>query len=65
MRWRYIWNVVGALILFFGLTMLLPLAAAIIYLDSSIMPLLKAMGVSIFIGAFLWLVTSLMVNKSL
>jgi trk system potassium uptake protein len=52
MRWRYIWNVVGALILCFGLTMLVPLAAAVYYHDSSAIPLLQAMGATIFVGAF-------------
>lgn len=56
MRWRYIWKVEGALILFFGLTMVLPLAAAIIYRDNSFMPLLKAMGITTVAGAFFCLI---------
>ncbi len=51
MRWRYIWNVVGALILFFGLTMLLPLVAAVSYQDGSSVPILLAMGITIVLGA--------------
>ncbi len=51
MRWRYIWNVVGALILFFGLTMLLPLVAAVYYQDGSSIPILLAMGSTIVMGA--------------
>lgn len=56
MRWRYIGNVVGALILFFGLTMLLPLAAALFYRDNSSIPLLQSMGATLSVGAGLHLV---------
>lgn len=52
MRWRYIWKVEGALTLCFGLTMLFPLAAALISKDNSIIPLLKAMGITTVAGAF-------------
>ena len=56
MRWRYIWKVVGALILSFGLTMLFPLAASIIFKDDSTIPLLKALSTTILIGAFFCLI---------
>jgi trk system potassium uptake protein TrkH len=55
MRWRYIFYIEGALVLVFGLTMLVPLAAGIYYQDSSVKPLLVAMGITIFIGGFFYL----------
>jgi trk system potassium uptake protein TrkH len=47
MHWRYMLYVVGCLVLFFGLTMLVPLAAGIIYWDSSIRPILYAMAATL------------------
>ncbi|MGD9007894.1 MAG: TrkH family potassium uptake protein [Desulfobacteraceae bacterium] len=55
MRWRYIFNVVGALVLVFGLTMLVPLAAGLYYQDSSVRPLLVAMGITILTGGIFYL----------
>lgn len=56
MRWRYIAYVVGSLILFFGLTMTLPLAVGFIYQDASVRPLLTSMAVTCLTGLafFLW-----------
>lgn len=53
MRWRYILYVLGWLILFFGLTMLLPLLAGWLYADTSVKPLLKAMGLTLATGLVL------------
>ena len=50
MRWRYILYTLGALVLCFGLTMLVPLAFAIYYQDASIIPLLIAMAITILLG---------------
>jgi trk system potassium uptake protein TrkH len=49
-RWSYIGYVIGALILIFGLTMLLPLGFGLYYRDESIRPLLMAMGATIGCG---------------
>ncbi|GAG92105.1 unnamed protein product, partial [marine sediment metagenome] len=38
MRWRYILNIIGILIFFFGLTMILPLLVGFYYQDQSIIP---------------------------
>jgi len=51
LRWRYIFNTVGILILFFGGTMLLPLAFDLFAMDRSLMPLVKAMGITLVCGA--------------
>ncbi len=56
MRWRYIMYVVGTLILFFGLTMLLPLAAGVYYRDGSVHAVLKAMGFTITTGLLFYLI---------
>ncbi|MDX2453550.1 TrkH family potassium uptake protein [Desulfosarcina sp.] len=53
MRWRYILNTVGVLTLFFGGTMLLPLAFDLVAMDRSLMPLVKAMGITLVCGAVL------------
>ena len=51
MRWRYILNIVGILNLFFGLTMVFPLLCGLFYKDSSVIPLLKSMGLTVGGGA--------------
>ncbi len=53
MRWRYILNTVGVLTLFFGGTMLLPLGFDLVAMDRSLMPLVKAMGITLVCGAVL------------
>ena len=53
MRWRYILNTVGVLILFFGGTMVVPLAFDLYAMDRSLMPLIKAMGVTLVCGTLL------------
>ena len=55
MRWRYILNIVGILNLFFGLTMVFPLLCGLFYKDSSVIPLLKSMGLTVGGGALLYL----------
>lgn len=55
MRWKYIAYVVGSLILFFGLTMLVPLICGIWYWDPSIVPLIKALGITTTAGLILFL----------
>jgi len=55
MRWRYIFNVVGILTLFFGLTMLFPIAFGLYYRDQSVIPFLKSTGITIFAGMMLHL----------
>lgn len=56
MRWRYIWYVVGTLVLFFGLTMLVPLAAGLYYQDGSAVAFLKAMGLTIAFGLIFYFI---------
>jgi len=53
MRWRYILNTVGVLTLFFGGTMIVPLAFDLYAMDRSLMPLIKAMGATLVCGAAL------------
>jgi len=55
MRWRYILNIVGILILFFGLTMIFPLLVGLYYKDQSVIPILKSMGITIISGLLLHL----------
>ncbi|MBW1778730.1 MAG: TrkH family potassium uptake protein [Deltaproteobacteria bacterium] len=53
MRWRYIFNVVGVLTFFFGLTMLLPIIVGLIYGDPSLVPFVKAMAATLGFGLVL------------
>ncbi len=50
MRWRYILNTVGVLTLFFGGTMVVPLAFDLFAMDRSLMPMVKAMGITLVGG---------------
>ncbi len=54
MRWRYILNIVGILILFLGLTMIFPLFFGLYYRDQSVVPLLKSMGITIITGSLIY-----------
>jgi len=55
MRWRYIVYIVGALVMFLGFTMVVPLAFGLFYADHSVRPLLKSMGMTIMAGGVLFL----------
>ena len=50
MRWRYIFNIIGVLVFFFGLTMMIPLLVGLYYHDSSVYPLLKSVGITVAVG---------------
>ncbi|HJO62906.1 MAG TPA: TrkH family potassium uptake protein [Desulfobacterales bacterium] len=54
MRWRPILNTVGTLILFFGLTMIIPVGFGLYYRDQSVIPLLKSMGITLIVGFILY-----------
>ena len=53
MRWRYIAKSVGVLNLFFGLTMVFAVICGFYYQDSSVLPLLKSIGLTVCIAAAL------------
>lgn len=53
MRWRFILNIVGILILFLGISMIFPLFFGFYYKDQSVIPLLKSMGITIAAGFLL------------
>ena len=55
MRWQYILNITGILILFFGLTMIFPLFVGLYYQDQSVLPLLKSMGITVLTGLILYI----------
>ncbi|NNL78340.1 MAG: TrkH family potassium uptake protein [Desulfobacterales bacterium] len=54
MRWRFLLNIIGVLIFFFGLTMIFPLIVGLYYRDASVMPLLESMGITVFAGAIIY-----------
>jgi trk system potassium uptake protein TrkH len=56
MRWRYILNIIGILLFFFGLTMILPLLVGLYYQDHSTIPFLKAMGTTVVCGLGLYFI---------
>jgi trk system potassium uptake protein TrkH len=55
MRWRYIFNVVGVLNVFFGLTMVFPLLCGLYYGHGSAPGLLESMGITVGCGGALYL----------
>ena len=55
MRWRYILNVIGILLLFFGVTMAFPLGLGLYYGDHSHIAVGKAMAFTLCSGLVLWL----------
>ena len=55
MRWRYIFKVVGILTLFLGLTIIFPILFGLFYKDQSVIPLLKSMGITVFVGSLLYI----------
>jgi trk system potassium uptake protein TrkH len=56
MRLRFILNILGVLLFFFGLTMIFPLVVALYYHDQSLIPLLESMAVTVFTGLILYLI---------
>ncbi|MCF8079934.1 MAG: TrkH family potassium uptake protein [Desulfobacterales bacterium] len=56
MRWRYILKTIGVLLLFFGLTMVVPLAYTLFTRDPGSVPVLKAMGITLACGGLLALI---------
>lgn len=57
MRWQFIFKVVGILIFVLGLTMLFPLLFGFYYRDGSLMPLSKAIVVTIVTGSMIYYIT--------
>ena len=55
MRWNFILNVVGILIIVLGLVMIFPIAVCIYYKDSSVIPLLQSLGITISAGSLLYI----------
>jgi trk system potassium uptake protein len=56
MGWRFILNILGVLLLFFGLTMIFPLLVGLYYRDQSLIPLLESMAVTVFAGLMLYFI---------
>jgi len=54
MRWPYVLHVVGILLIFFGFSMICPLAVGFYYADSSIVPMALSMGITIVGGLLLY-----------
>ena len=55
MRWKFVLNVVGALLLFSGLALLIPLLVGLYYADGSAPAFLKSIGITFFAGLILYL----------
>ena len=53
MRWSFILNIIGMLILFLGICMIFPLLFGLYYKDQSVLPLIKSMLITIGSGAAL------------
>ncbi|MCP4625812.1 MAG: TrkH family potassium uptake protein [bacterium] len=55
MRWRFILKIIGILIFFFGLTMVFSVLVGLYYRDTSLIPLVKAMAMTVAAGLILYL----------
>ena len=55
MRWGYILRAIGILILFFGITMTVPLIVGLVYADQSALPIGFAMAITTICGLILFL----------
>ena len=54
MRWKYIFHIIGILLLFLGLAMIFPILWGLYEKELSFIPLLKAMGITLCVGLFLY-----------
>ena len=55
-EWRFILNILGILIFFFGLTMLFPLIVSLYFRDQSVISILESMGITISGGLILYFI---------
>jgi len=55
MRWRFILKIIGVLIFFFGLTMVFSVLVGLYYRDTSLVPLVKSMAITVAAGLILYL----------
>jgi len=55
MRWKFVLNVVGVLLLFTGLAMIVPILVGLYYADGSAPAFLKSIGITFFAGLALYL----------
>ena len=56
MRWRFILNILGVLLFFFGLTMIFLLLVVLYYRDQILIPLLGSMAVTVFAGLIFYFI---------
>lgn len=57
MRWQYIGNIIGILVIFIGVVMVFPLACSFFYHDGSQAAIILSMGCAVCAGLFLFLVS--------
>ena len=55
MKWGHTFSVVGILLVFCGLAMALPMLVGLFYQDQSVIPLAKSMGITLLVGAMIYL----------
>ena len=56
MRWRFILNILGVLLIFFGLAMIFPLFVGLYYREQGLIPFLASMAITIFAGLILYFI---------
>ena len=54
MRWRFILNILGILLFFFGLTMIFPLLVGLYFREQSLIPLFASMAITVLAGFILY-----------
>jgi len=62
-RWRFIINITGILILFLGLTMILPLLCGLYYKDQSVISLAKSIAITVIAGFLFYLLSRAQKNR--
>ncbi len=65
MRWGHTFSVVGILLVFCGLAMALPMFVGLLYQDQSVVPLSKGMGITLLVGAMVYIVSPTKKQESL
>ena len=54
MRWRFLLNILGVWLFFFGLTLIFPLLVGLYYRNQILIPLLGSMAITVSVGLILY-----------
>jgi trk system potassium uptake protein TrkH len=54
MRWRFLLNILGVWLFFFGVTLIFPLLVGLYYREQSLIPLFASMAITVSVGLILY-----------